>query len=436
MTNTTYDAIIIGAGVMGCSIAYSLARDGYRVCGIDRTGSPGSGSTGASSAVVRFNYSTWEGVATSWESQHAWEAWEEHLGGRDEAGMAKFIKTGGLLLDSPGQNPQRINALFDRAGIYYELWDAAAISARLPLVDPSRHYPPKTLDNPAFWDDPHDKLTGCWVPDSGFVDDPSLAAHNLMAAAQRHGAHFTYHQAVTGIQRNHGRVIGVETSDTDPLHAPIVINAAGPHSSAINLLAGVTDDFTVQTRPMRQEVHQIPAPDGYNPDGKPGPLISDPDLGTYMRGTLSGDLLIGGTEPECDTLQWLDDPDDYNPTPTKTIFEAQTTRAGRRIPTLSLPNAPRGIVGIYDVADDWTPIYDKTSLPGYYVAIGTSGNQFKNAPLVGDLLVTLITACESGQDHDHEPVHLKLPRTGHAIDLSCYSRRRTINHDSSFSVLG
>jgi glycine/D-amino acid oxidase-like deaminating enzyme len=68
---------------------------------------------------------------------------------------------------------------------------------------------------------------------------------------------------------------------------------------------------------------------------------------------------------------------------TTPIFEAQVTRAARRLTGLSVPTVPKGVVGVYDVADDWTPIYDRTELDGFYVAIGTSGNQFKNAPLAG-----------------------------------------------------
>jgi glycine/D-amino acid oxidase-like deaminating enzyme len=68
---------------------------------------------------------------------------------------------------------------------------------------------------------------------------------------------------------------------------------------------------------------------------------------------------------------------------TNDVFESQATRAARRLSTLPVPNRLRGVVGVYDVTDDSAPICDKTDLPGLCVAIGTSGNQFKNAPLVG-----------------------------------------------------
>ena len=67
MTHTA-DAVVIGTGVIGAAVAYELAQTGLRVVAIDRLGDVGSGSTSSSSSIVRFHYSTFEGVAVSWES--------------------------------------------------------------------------------------------------------------------------------------------------------------------------------------------------------------------------------------------------------------------------------------------------------------------------------------------------------------------------------
>ena len=104
-------------------------------------------------------------------------------------------------------------------------------------------------------------------------------------------------------------------------------------------------------------------------------------------------------------------------------------------PELAVPNRPSGVVGVYDVADDWSPIYDRTDLPGFYVAIGTSGNQFKNAPVVGQLMATLISEVEAGADHDTNPVTFVTPRAGLKIDLAAFSRRRPRNNTTG-TVLG
>ena len=89
-----------------------------------------------------------------------------------------------------------------------------------------------------------------------------------------------------------------------------------------------------------------------------------------------------------------------------------------------VPPRPIGLAALYDVTDDWVPIYDRSSLGGFYLACGTSGNQFKNAPMVGRLMATLITAVEAGHDHDRDPVTVPCERGPHAIDLGHFSRRR------------
>src|ERR1044072_7185236 len=125
-------------------------------------------------------------------------------------------------------------------------------------------------------------------------------------------------------------------------------------------------------------------------------------------------------------MQWIDAPGAVDVHPTAAVFEAQVTRAARRLPELAVPNRAGGVVGVYDVADDWTPLYDRTDLDGFYVAIGTSGNQFKNAPVVGQMMRRLIDACESGHDHDSDPVVWSAPVTGLEVNLGHYSRRREI----------
>jgi sarcosine oxidase subunit beta len=70
------------------------------------------------------------------------------------------------------------------------------------------------------------------------------------------------------------------------------------------------------------------------------------------------------------------------------------------------------------------------------MAIGTSGHQFKNAGAVGTLMADLIEACEQGQDHDEEPVQHRLRYTGRILNLGAFSRLRTLNRNSSFSVRG
>ncbi len=158
-----------------------------------------------------------------------------------------------------------------------------------------------------------------------------------------------------------------------------------------------------------------------------------------MRPGPSGAWVVGGSEPACDPFEWADgegavDAVDHHVTLER--YEAQVTRAARRLPDLRMPNRPSGVVGVDDVADDWTPIYDRTDAPGFYVAMGTSGNQFENAPVAGCFLAPIVEAVEGGHDHDASPVTYVGGHTGLTIDLSAFSRVRPVSTASSRTVLG
>ncbi|MGW4128209.1 NAD(P)/FAD-dependent oxidoreductase [Amycolatopsis japonica] len=424
------DVVVVGAGVIGSSIALELARSGRKVVVLDRAPGAGQGSTSASSAVVRFNFSTAAGVAMAWEAHFGWRDWAGHLG-HDVGALTEFRRTGLVMLDVAAAPSASWLRLFDEVGVPYEEWDSVTLAERVPGIDTGRYWPPKRLEDEAFWADAPDTLGAVYTPDAGYVSDPSLAAVNLAAAAAAEGAEFRFRSTLTDIEKSGGRVTAVRLADGARIPCGVVVNAAGPWSGAVNRLAGVGADFTVGLRPLRQEVAHVPVPAGYQ-----GPVVADMDLGTYFRGDVGGDLLVGGTEPECDPLQWVDDPDTVDVHPTAAVFEAQATRAARRLPELAVPNRASGVVGVYDVADDWTPIYDRTDLDGFYVAIGTSGNQFKNAPVVGQVLAELVDQVENGVDHDTSPVRFRAPRTGLEIDLGAFSRRRTRNSANSGTVMG
>jgi glycine/D-amino acid oxidase-like deaminating enzyme len=426
----TADVVVVGAGVIGCGTALELARRGLRVVVLDRNPGPGQGSTQASSAIVRFTYSTWAGVALAWEAGRRWGAWEEYLGHRDPDGLARFVRCGMVALDDEQTSWSRLVGLFDRAGIPYEHWDAAQLVDALPGIDPGRYHPPKPVRAEEFFAPARGVLGAWYTPDAGYVTDPQRAAANLATAAASRGADLRFRSTVCGLVRS-GGTWRVDTTD-GPVSAPVVVNAAGPWSRELNRLAGAGADFAVQVRPMRQEVHHVPAPPGL---ADRLPFVGDLDLGVYLRPEVGG-LLVGGTEPECDPLEWIEHPDDADPRPSVARFEAQVTRAARRFPELRVPGRPSGVVGVYDVSSDWLPIYDRTAQDGYYVAIGTSGNQFKNAPVVGELMAELVLAVEGGHDHDQDPLTFTCSGTGHVLDVGTFSRRREANPDSSGTVMG
>jgi sarcosine oxidase subunit beta len=322
----------------------------------------------------------------------------------------------------------------DIVGIPWEDWDQAKIMERLPFYDLRRFTPAKRLDDPEFGEPSGGAVEGAvFFPDAGYINDPQLATHNVQRAAEAAGAEFRFNAEIVEIRREAGRAAGVTLADGTRVDAPVVVNVAGPHSSRINEMAGVCEEMNIQTRALRQEVAHVPAPDGFDFE-RDGFITTDGDIGTYCRPEIGNHILIGSEDPECDPRECVD-PNDYNRDFTDQ-WTTQVHREAQRIPTLPIPSRMQGVVDLYDVSDDWIPIYDRSGLDGYYMAIGTSGNQFKNAPTAGAMMAELIAACESGRDHDADPVQFHLSRIGRTISLGFYSRRRDINMESSFSVLG
>jgi sarcosine oxidase subunit beta len=272
-----------------------------------------------------------------------------------------------------------------------------------------------------------------FVPESGYITDPQLSTHNLQRAAEAKGGQFMFNAEVIDIRKENGRVAGVTLKDGTRIDARIVVNVAGPHSYIINRMAGVEEGMKIKTRALRQEVCHVPAPKGIDYQQE-GTIISDGDIGCYSRPETGNHILVGSEDPECDEREFVD-PDNYNKNFTKQ-WTAQAMREAQRIEGLTIPNQMQGVVDLYDVSDDWIPIYDKSDLPGFYMAIGTSGNQYKNAPVAGVMMAELIDKVEAGHDHDKDPLQFHMKHTARSFNVGFYSRLREINPDSSFSVIG
>ena len=415
--------VVVGAGVIGSAIALELQQSGYEVVVLERGATPGCGSTSASSAIIRYTYSTRDAILMAWESALRWRVWGDFLGAGAVAPLARLVDCPNLTFVTPGFDATTVMSWWDEFGIDHELLDADELSERYPALDLGRYFPPRLADDPEFGRDAEGALSGLVCGPAGFVDDPGLSAVNLADAARWHGAEFRFRAEVVGVERSGGRVAGVVLADGERVLADVVVNAAGPHSSGVNRLAGVTDDMTISHRALRQEVFSVPAPVGVGlVDG--GAFVADLDLGQYFRPHLGGTMIVGGTEAECDGLHWVDDPDAASDHPTVAVWETAMLRLARRVPGFGVPTAPTGLAALYDVTDDWVPIYDRSSLDGYFMACGTSGNQFKNAPMVGLVMRSIIDAVLAGHDHDNDPVRVVGPSTGAQIDTGSFSRRR------------
>lgn len=433
---TQPDAIIIGTGVIGAATAFELAKAGYRTLSLDRNSTAGHGSTAGSCAIIRMHYSTLDGTALAWEGYHYWRDWADYLGLPTGTALAPFRETGCLVMKTEANGflarHMKYSAELDCP---FEDWTADRIRDRLPVYALDSYAPPRRRDDPDFGTPNGATLRGgVFWPHAGYVTDPALSAQNLTAAAAQHGAKVKMGAEVTEILTENGRAAGVRLASGEAIHAPVVINVAGPGSARINAMAGVTGDMTITTRPLRQEVVHVPAPKGFDFEHD-GMIVSDSDIACYCRPEHGNNILIGSEDPDCDPHDWAASDTDYNRDFTDQ-WTTQAMRYGQRVPSLGIPSRMRGVVDLYDASTDWIPIYDRSSLPGFYMACGTSGNQYKNAPIAGKLMAALVDYCENGADHDAAPLRFRLPYIGREIDAGFYSRKRAVNSESSFSVLG
>jgi sarcosine oxidase subunit beta len=444
--NQKYDAIIIGAGVIGCPVAYELSKMGYKTLNVDKLSDAGMGSTAASCAIVRAHYSTEDGVAFAYEGFKYWLDWENYLGNvKDEKGLAKYMNTGSILIKSQGHDWRKVRKHYDAVGVQYEEWSVEKIKEMVPVYDLHEFWPVRRPEDPEFFEEPARMLEGAlFCPEGGYVNDPELSAHNIMRATEARGGEFMFNVEVVDIRSAGDQVLGITLKDGTQIDAPVVVNVAGPHSYKINQMAeGVYEECNIKTKALRHEVMHAPAPEGYD-YLKDGYHTSDGDVACYYRPEVGNMFLIGSEDPECDPQEWVD-PDEFyagngetgrNNQLSEAQWKAQTYRCAKRVQGLQIPNQPRGTCDLYDCSDDWIPIYDKSSMKGFYMAIGSSGNQYKNAPVAGRMMAELIDACEKGLDHDKEPFQFTLPHIKRTIDVGFFSRNREINYDSSFSVNG
>jgi sarcosine oxidase subunit beta len=434
--NPKYDAIVIGAGIIGGCVAFELCKKGYKTLSVDKLPAAGYGSTSASCAIVRAHYSTRDGVAMAYEGFFYWKEWEKYCDCQDESGFAKFRNTGSLMFKSQGHDWKKVLRNYKAVGVEHEEWTLDQVRQRIGIYDTREHWPIRRPEDDAFWTEPTKELEGAiYCPGGGFMSDPQLSCHNAQRAAEAKGGAYLFNAEVVEIRKADDRVAGITLKDGRQFDAPIVVNVAGPHSFVINRLAGVEDGMKIKTHALRHEVHHVPSPAGFNFD-KDGLHTSDGDNGIYFRPEVGNMILVGSEDPACDKQEWIDDPDNFNRQITDAQYKAQVYRLAKRIPSLGIPDKKQGVADLYDCSSDWIPIYDKSDLKGFYMAIGSSGNQYKNAPVAGGMMADMIDKIEKGHDHDKDPIQYTLPHIGLTIDTGFFSRLREINPDSSFSVNG
>ncbi|HEX9728053.1 MAG TPA: FAD-dependent oxidoreductase [Gemmatimonadales bacterium] len=356
----TFDAVIIGAGIMGCSGAYQLARRGMRVVVLEKNGIC-SGGTGRSSSIIRQHYSNELTARMALHSLRVFQRFDEAVGG--DAG---FRETGFVA----------IAAANNSAGLAANVALQQSLGIRTTLVgrEELREILPDT--------EVDDLVAGAFESESGYAD-PHLTTLAYADAARRHGAMIVPYNEVTGIRFTGGRVQGVDTR-AGPFDAPMVINCAGPWGARVAALAGVVvpiDACRVQVGVFAHDAAQA----------RTHPVVLDFVHGTYIRPETGNLTLAGLIDPA--EANAVVDPDDY-PEHSDAEFDAELVeRLLRRFRFMEGAGLRQGFASLYGVTPDWHPIMDE--LPagsGCYLCAGFSGHGFKLGPAVGSMLADMVTA--------------------------------------------
>jgi len=341
------DAIVVGAGVVGASVAFHLAERGVDTLVLDRDG-PAAGSTARSGALVRAHYPTALETSLAWESLTAYfEPWGERVGGG-----CGFTRTGfAYLVGEENEEALRHNVAMQQE-----------IGAETNLITPEDL---REID-PALRTD--GVTLAAYEPRGGYAD-PTATAVGLLRAGEALGARFE-RRRVTGIVERGGKVRGIYT-EKGTVEARTVVLAAGAWSVPVAGSVGLE----LPIRPARVRVALFE-----RPYSLPTHLtLIDTVEGFYARPAAERATLVGSRS----SLEWLDDPDEPDVVPDPAFIEEASRMASRRIPALEGAPYRSGRSGVLDMTPDGRPILGPEGPDGLYLATGWSGTGFKKAPAVG-----------------------------------------------------
>lgn len=356
----SFDAIVIGAGVIGASVAYHLAHLGAkRVLVLERL-QIGAGTSTQSSGILRTHYSVIENVELARRSWSAFTHFNDYLG--DEEAASGLVKCGYMICAPDGAKLSPLKAALQGQidkGIEVQFIGQAEARERLPIA---------TFDDAA--------LIG-YEPEAGFAD-AYLVATSFARAARRLGVKIMEGVSVEKLLVDNGKVCGVETTH-GTFRSDTVISTQNIWATDIERWTGIPTSVVPERHTVlalecagSPYTFQMPV---FKDLGSPGMLYCRSYGGSQM---LVSEGIVGETLATPDNEQG-DISMDY-------VVEVGA-QVAERFPAYEAAGLASQWTGVYDVTPDWNPVLGRVQgLQGLVVGYGFSGHGFKLSPAVGRVL--------------------------------------------------
>jgi len=362
------DVIIIGAGVIGCSTAYHLARLGLSDVLVLEREAVGSGSSSKSASMLSLQFGEDELLA-----RMALYAYGRYMDFESELGSPIDFKPTGWLsvADEAGAPKLREHAA--------RLTSLGIETGLLAADDVRRIYP--ELDFPGL-------AIGTFGPQDGPFD-AHMILWGYLKAARRLGVRLAEGSPVTGLELRNGRVHGVELADGS-ISAGCVVIAAGPWAAGIGRMVGIDV-------PLKNSNRTIVVTEPLEALDASRPFLDVPALGWYARPELQGLLMGKGTTPTSTLLPGVE----------HEMVETIVEIGMDLLPVLQHARLQTAWTGVRPLTADGRPILGSVSgLDGLYLNAGWGGVGFIQAPTAGQLLAELIIHGEA-TTFDLEPFSLE-----------------------------
>ena len=357
MTSTA-EAVIIGGGVMGCSILYNLASRGLRDVLLLERDILGSGSTGRSSGAVRMHYSNEVHARMAWQSLDIFRNFKDMVGGQ-----CGFVETGYMVFAGEDN--------LDAFQANVAMQQSVGINTKLISREEAHEIAP------AFYVD--DCAGIAYEPGSGHADTSGTAIAYATKAREL-GAGIRLQTPATGVEvAPSGRVVAVITAE-GRIETPIAIVATGPWSRRFLLQHGV--DLPLEA--TRHEVILLKRPLDKIPYHPGGADIANM---VYFRPESTDLTLLGNGNTE----EIIEDPEIFAQRPAQYFIQDAWSRFVRRVPLMEEAQYSSGYAGLYTNTPDSHPVIDRVEgIEGLYVCTGFSGHGFKLSPVVGVIMAELV----------------------------------------------